>query len=99
MLLYATVRRLLCLTLMALSLSCQAFVTSSRFPLGRALRGGAASVPADSENARVGPLGVLRAPPTTTRRSRNDEEGGEHHNQKNGEPTVATTVSLAVAME
>ena len=83
MLLYATVRRLLCLTLMALSLSCQAFVTSSRFPLGRALRGGA-SVPAEGENARVGPLGVLRAPPTTTRRSRNDEEGGEQHTQKNG---------------
>lgn len=89
MLLYATVRRLLCLTLMALSLSCQAFVTSSRFPLGRALLRGGATTPNNSNSneesnnnnnnrARLGPLGVLRAPPTTTRRSRNDEdEGGE----------------------
>lgn len=89
MLLYATVRRLLCLTLMALSLSCQAFVTSSRFPLGHALLRGGSLQPSNNDentnNARVvGPLGVLRAPPSATRRSRNDEEGGEHYHPKNG---------------
>ena len=80
MLLYSTINRHLCLTLVALSL-CQAFVTSSRFGMHPFIRGGAAATPLSStdKDSRVGPLGVLRAPPpSTTRRSRNggaDEEG------------------------
>lgn len=95
MLLYATIRRHLCLTLVALSL-CQAFVTSSRFGMLPFIRGGAAATPLSSSDkkdasSRVGPLGVLRAPPpsSTTRRTSRangggaDEEADTHQNNKN----------------
>ena len=90
MLLYSTIRRHICLTLVALSL-CQAFVTSSHFGIRPFLRGGAATPLSSSEKKKetVGPLGVLRAPPSTTRRSRSggDEDGDSY--KKNGNSDTA----------
>jgi hypothetical protein len=89
-----TLRRHACFTLVALSLSCQAFVTSSRFGMPF-VRGGSAAPLADlapqemeeqlSAGTRRRPLGVLRSP--TNRRGRGpsaEADDGDDDSEKQG---------------
>ena len=95
MLLSATIRRHVCFTLVALSLSCQAFVTSSRFGMPPFVRGGAASSsPLDKETTQ---LGVLRAPPRSSRCAAadddDDDDDGHYDDEARHISSVSTTLN------
>ena len=80
-----TLRRHVWFTLVALSLSCQAFVTSSRFGTSppMVVRGGATplSTTNNEQNNVVSPLGVLRSP-TRSRGTVADDDDGDRLVQK-----------------